>query len=83
MESLGAFEVKTHLSDLLRRVERGESFTITRNGVPVAKLVPIEERPKPDVEQAITDLLALRKQRAGKGLSAGEVKQLINEGREL
>ena len=82
METLGAFEVKTHLSELLRRVEKGESFTITRNGVPVAKLVPMVEKPKLDVEQAIVDLLEFRKHRAGSGLSVAEIKELINEGRD-
>jgi prevent-host-death family protein len=38
--SIGAYEAKTHLSALLDRVERGESLTITRNGAPVARLVP-------------------------------------------
>ncbi len=36
MDTVGAFEAKTHLSDLLDRVERGERFTITRHGKPVA-----------------------------------------------
>jgi prevent-host-death family protein len=83
METVGTFEVKTHLSGLLRRVAQGESFTITRNGAPVAKLVPIEEMAKPDVQQAIADLLALRKERAGRGLSPNEIKALVNEGRGL
>lgn len=38
MSVIGAFEAKTHLSELLERVERGETFTITRHGRPVAKL---------------------------------------------
>jgi prevent-host-death family protein len=83
METVGAYEVKTHLSGLLKRVERGESFTITKNGVPVAKLIPIEARSQPDVTQAIADLLALRKERAGRGLSHTEIKAMINEGRRL
>ncbi len=33
---------KTHLSKLLQRVEAGEEVTIARDGVPVARLVPIE-----------------------------------------
>lgn len=41
METVGAFEAKTHLSTLLERVEQGERFTITRHGKPVAHLVPI------------------------------------------
>jgi prevent-host-death family protein len=83
METVGAYEVKTHLSGLLRRVEKGESFTITKNGVPVARLLPIEETPRRDVERAIADLLAFRKQRSGRGLSVTEIKELINEGRRL
>jgi prevent-host-death family protein len=81
METVGAYEVKTHLSGLLRWVEKGESFMITKNGVPVARLLPIEETPQRDVERAIADLLAFRKQRSGRGLSAAEIKELINEGR--
>ena len=42
MESIGAFEAKTHLAKLLDRVARGESVTITRYGKPVALLVPPE-----------------------------------------
>ena len=39
---VGAFEAKTHLSELLERVEKGEVVTITRRDRPVARLVPIE-----------------------------------------
>lgn len=39
-------EAKTHLSRLLRRVAGGEEIVIARAGVPVARLVPVEERPK-------------------------------------
>lgn len=35
---------KTHLSALLRLVEAGEEVEITRNGVPVAKLVSATSR---------------------------------------
>jgi prevent-host-death family protein len=83
METVGAYEVKTHLSGLLKRVEQGESFTITKNGVPIAQLVPIQPVAKPDVQQAIADLLAMRKERAGRGLSSTEIKVLVNEGRGL
>ena len=34
METVGAFEAKTHLSELLNRVSKGETITITRHGVP-------------------------------------------------
>jgi len=38
--SIGAYEAKTHLSDLLDRVEQGEELVITRRGRPVARLIP-------------------------------------------
>lgn len=41
--SVGVHEAKTHLSDLLRRVEAGETVTITRRGEPVAELRPPAE----------------------------------------
>ena len=41
METIGAFEAKTHLPRLLDRVAHGESLTITRHGKPVARLVPV------------------------------------------
>ena len=46
MESIGAFDAKTRLSELLKRAAQGEVFEITKNGHPVARLVPI-----PDADQ--------------------------------
>lgn len=40
-ETVGLFEAKTHLSELIARAERGEEVIITRHNKPVAKLVPI------------------------------------------
>lgn len=45
MGVIGSFEAKTHLSSLLEKVEQGETFTITRHGTPVARLVPINGAP--------------------------------------
>jgi prevent-host-death family protein len=41
MQTMGAFEAKTHFSSLLERVENGESILITKHGQPVAKLLPV------------------------------------------
>lgn len=38
--SVGAFEAKTHFSQLIERAMRGEEIFITRRGKLVAKLVP-------------------------------------------
>ena len=37
---IGAFEAKNKLGMLLSRVEGGEEIVITRNGKPIARLVP-------------------------------------------
>ena len=38
--TVNVYEAKTHLSQLLVRVEKGEGITISRHGRPVARLVP-------------------------------------------
>lgn len=40
MQEIGAFEAKNTLGALLDRVEHGEEIVITRDGKPVARLVP-------------------------------------------
>ncbi len=59
METVGAFEAKTHLSSLLERVEKGERFTITRHGKPIARLVPVERRDPERIKAAIARMQEL------------------------
>ena len=40
MQTVGAFQAKTHFSSLLDQVEKGEQIIITKHGHPVAKLIP-------------------------------------------
>ena len=47
MEKLDFRKAKTQLSKLLKRVEKGEAFIITRNGKPVAELAPVSNRQLP------------------------------------
>lgn len=44
MVSVNVYEAKTHLSQLLDRVARGEEIVIARAGRPVARLVPVTRR---------------------------------------
>jgi prevent-host-death family protein len=41
METFNVQQAKTHLSELLARVERGEQIVIARAGRPVARLTPV------------------------------------------
>jgi prevent-host-death family protein len=78
MTTVGSYEAKTHLPALLDRVAKGEEITITRHGVPVAKLVPSSGTAKPDIKQTIQAMLESRKKWRLNGLS---IKELIEEGR--
>jgi len=81
MKSIGTFEAKTHLSDLLDRVARGEKITITRHGVPAALLVPVaEEGTKMTHQEIVEGMRALRKRvKPGKMT----VREMVNEGRRF
>lgn len=77
--SIGTFEAKTHLSELLERVAAGESFVITRRGQPVARLVPAGVgAPRPSVEQLIEGARSLRD---GVRADSGDLRGWIDEGR--
>jgi prevent-host-death family protein len=78
MKTVGAFEAKTHLNELLRQVSEGETIRITRRGVPIAKLVPADDGERRDVKQLVRDIREIRK---GASLGGLSIRELINEGR--
>jgi prevent-host-death family protein len=43
MKSVGIFEAKTQFSALVDAVQRGETIVVTKNGKPVAQLVPVPD----------------------------------------
>jgi prevent-host-death family protein len=76
---VGAYEAKTHLAELLDRVERGERIVITRHGRPVAHLVPPPGGAHATVAEAIQAIVELRRgRRLGPDLT---IRDLIDEGR--
>jgi prevent-host-death family protein len=77
MESVGAYEAKTHLPRLLEAVAGGESVVITKHGVPVAKLVPAHRQ----VLQPSEVIRSLRQARSGVTLGGLSLADLISEGR--
>lgn len=61
INEIGAYDAKTNLPDILRRVEAGEAFTITNRGRPVADLVPSKSRQRDVTANAIENILAAKK----------------------
>jgi prevent-host-death family protein len=73
------FEAKNRLSELLAQVARGVEITITKRGVPVAKLVPIT--PTFDREKSRRAAAGLREASKGVTLGGIAIKDLVDEGR--
>lgn len=82
MRRLGAFEVKTHFSEILGDVINGEKFVITKHGKQVAMIVPFS--PKDSETNPVVDAIrAIRNLR--KGIKIGKslsIKQMIEQGRK-
>ena len=74
---ISAFEAKTHLSELLRKAEMGESFLILKRGRPVAHLTPIVEEKTSSFLEILDRLSSLRKKIPG----LMDVLKLIQSGR--
>jgi prevent-host-death family protein len=79
-QTIGLFEAKTHLSELVARAEQGEEVIITRHNKPVAKLVPISAvQPDAGTRGAAVDALLA----GARGRTLGlDWKLLRDEGRK-
>jgi prevent-host-death family protein len=76
MREIGAFEAKTHLSELLAEVEAGASVIITRRGKPVARLVPVTE-----ASDRLAAIRTLQRLGAAVRMSTEEILAARDEGR--
>ena len=79
MSTVGLFEAKTHLSELIARAERGEEVVITRHNKPVARIVPVTQA-APDASARRGALEALLRAARGRRLGP-DWKLLRDEGR--
>lgn len=78
MITVGAFEAKTHFSQLLDKVEAGEQVVITRHGKIVARLIGDQDT----ANRRRTAVEALRKLRKGSSLGGLSRQELRDEGRK-
>ncbi len=61
LERIGSYAAKTKLPEILRRVETGESFTITNRGKPIADIIPSRYSGQLKTEAAISNILKAKK----------------------
>jgi prevent-host-death family protein len=81
MKHFGAFEAKTHFSEILGKVMEGEQFIITKHGIQVAMIIPFVEQ-KINLDPVSNSISAIKKLR--KGITLGKnlsIKEMIKEGR--
>ena len=82
MATVGAYEAKTHLPELLERVKKGERIVITKHGTPIAELVPIiSDSRKKTVAEAIASMREFRKNHPINATHE-EIMSWIHEGRK-
>ncbi|CAB4632492.1 unannotated protein [freshwater metagenome] len=75
--TVGVFEAKTNLSNLLDLAAAGERIIVTKRGVPVAQIVP-----PPSREEEIIRFLELGREIRSRTKPGPEsAKELIEEGR--
>jgi len=72
-------EAKTHLSDLLAKVEAGEEVIISRGNEPIAKLTRIQR--DDDLDRVIAEIKATRATRAKTSIE--EILSWRDEGRRF
>ena len=78
VQEIGAFEAKTKLSELLEKVQRGQTFQITKRGKPVAILQPMDVLPKKKSETlSLTERFARLRKHSKPGPG---IKELIHMG---
>ena len=78
MKTVELTKAKTDWNELLNRVFAGETIRITRGGVPIAKLAPLEEVEKKDLKEIVKEIREISK---GASLGGLTTRQLINAGR--
>jgi len=78
MRLVDASEAQDHFARLLDEVAEGQDVTIAKDGVPVARLVPVEGGPRKDISALIDEIKAFRGEHKLGDLT---IRELIDEGR--
>ena len=82
MPTVGAFEAKTKLSELLDAVERGEEIIITRRGQPIARLVGMNASDDSARSGSLVDDIRQTREQLGQtGISIADIVAWKAEGR--
>lgn len=67
-EKIDSYEAKIKLPEILRRVEKGETFTITSRGKPIADVIPSRLNKKHRKQAAIKNIMRAQKHKVSDDL---------------
>ena len=81
MTTMGFYEARTHLSELLDQVAKGKKVLITRRGKPAALIGPPPRPGQQNVHQVVQEMLAFRDREGPKLGGQVTLRELIDEGR--
>jgi antitoxin (DNA-binding transcriptional repressor) of toxin-antitoxin stability system len=82
LQTVGAYEAKTKLGELLTKVAKGESFTITKHKMPIAILTQPPTNPEISNVKGVIASIRAQRQDFTQVFSQSNIKALIEEGRE-
>lgn len=83
MTTIGFYEARTRLSQLLDDVARGKQILITRRGKPAAVIGPPPRERRRNASSVVREMLAFR-DREGPALGGKtSIRELIEEGRRF
>ena len=81
-KSVGAFEAKTHLSELLQQAEQGDCIEITKRGKPIAVLLSPERLSRPDKLDISSLCNRAKSRRQNRNLTLSEAMAWRKEGQK-
>jgi prevent-host-death family protein len=83
-KTVGAYEAKTKLPELLERAAAGEIITITKHNQPIARLVPARTPDRASLDALFKEMDDIRERSPlnPPGKPRLSIKQLIEEGRK-
>jgi prevent-host-death family protein len=89
MYDIGSFDAKTYFAELLRKVQEGAVFNISKNGKQVAVLQGVKTAQNQEALEAHNRILSRskrlaeqRKKEGVKPMTFGDIKELKNAGRK-
>jgi antitoxin (DNA-binding transcriptional repressor) of toxin-antitoxin stability system len=81
--TIGFYEARTHLSELLDQIAKGKKVLITRRGQPAAVMGPPPKEEEQNVSQVVKEMLAFRDDEGPTLGRKATIRQLIEEGRRF